>query len=58
MPVIIVHAEVVTSSGGAVVGLGGVSDAEVVGQQDTLFGQCLEVLVTSSGGKVLSDFIS
>lgn len=57
-PVIVVHAEVITTSGGTVVGLGGVSNGEVVGQENTLLGQGLEVLVRSGGGEVLLTYVS
>lgn len=43
--VVIVHAEGITGGGGSVVGLRGVSQGKVVGQEDTLLGQLGEVLI-------------
>lgn len=52
VPVVVVHAKVVTTSGSTVVGLRGVGDGEVVGEQDTLLGQLREVGVGSNVLKV------
>lgn len=48
----IVHAEVVTTNGGDIVGLGRVGHAEVVVQGDTLAGQPLQVRVGGSLGVI------
>lgn len=58
MPGIVVHAKIITTSGSAVVGLRRVSDGKVVGQENTLLGQSLEVLVRSGGVKVLRLHVS
>lgn len=52
--VVVVHAKVVTRSGSTVVGLRGMSDSKVVGQQNSLLGQLGQVLIQSGGLIILS----
>lgn len=56
--VIVVHAKGITGSGGSVVGLRGVSQGKVVGQEDTLLGQLGEVLVIRSCLVVLGTILA
>lgn len=54
--VVVVHAEVVTTGRGAVVGLRRVSSSKVVGQKNALRRKLREVLVSGSGIVVLGSF--
>lgn len=52
-PIVVVHSEVVTTSSGDVVGLGGVSNAPVVVQEDTILLQLVKMRLNLGSGQVL-----
>lgn len=54
MPGVIVHAEIITGSRSAVIGLGRMGDGKVVGQENSFFGQSLKVCIGRRGVEILA----